>query len=126
MHPDGTGWIALTSEDAFDAAPAWSPDGTRIAFSSDRGGQSDLYVMAADGTGVHNLTENPGGHEGWAGSSWSGDGLTIATNESGHTPYWLEPYVREALGVSALLIQAALIAGFILLMLRQEVFPSDR
>lgn len=123
IHPDGTGLITLTSEDAFDSAPSWSPDGAQIAFSSDRSGEADLYVMQADGTEVRNLTQHPGGHEGWAGSSWSEDGLTIATNESGHTPYWLEPYVREALGVSALLIQAALISGFILLILRHGGLP---
>ena len=123
IRPDGTGRVALTTEDEFDAAPAWSPDGTEIAFTSDRGGESDLYLMEADGTGVRNLTNHPGGHEAWAGSSWSDDGLTIATNESGHTPFWLEPFARQALGVSALLIQATLIAGFILLVLRHGGIP---
>ncbi|MDP9494643.1 MAG: hypothetical protein M3P87_05320 [Actinomycetota bacterium] len=123
IRPDGTGQVTLTREDAFDAAPEWSPDGTQIAFASDRGGETDLYVMEADGTGVRNLTAHPGGHEAWAGSSWSGDGLTIATNESGHTPSWLDPYVRQALGVTALLIQAALIAGFLLLVLRHGGLP---
>jgi len=123
VHPDGTGWIALTSEDAFDSAPSWSADGSQIAFSSDRGGESDLYVMQADGAEVRNLTQHPGGHEGWAGSSWSGDGQTIATNESGHTPYWIDPFTRQAMGVTALLIQAALISGSILLVLRHGGLP---
>src|SRR5262245_27194555 len=35
----------------FQEEPAWSPDGSRIAFASLRGGTSHIYVMAADGTG---------------------------------------------------------------------------
>jgi Tol biopolymer transport system component len=123
IRADGTDLVALTQDGAFDAAPSWSPDGAQIAFSSDRTGEADLYVMEADGSGVRDLTTNPGGHDAWAGSSWSADGQTIATNVSGHTPYWLEPFVRQALGASALLIQAALIGGFVLLILRHGRIP---
>jgi TolB protein len=123
IRPDGTGKVTVTTDEAADAALAWSPDGSRIAFASDRTGEWDLYVMEADGSGVENLTRNPGGQDGWAGTSWSPDGRVIATNESGHTPFWAEPYVREALGVTALLIQGALIAGFVLLILRHGELP---
>jgi hypothetical protein len=123
IRPDGSGMVTLTSDDAFDSAPAWSPDGSRISFASDRGGEVDLYVMATDGSAVRNLTEDPSGHEGWAGSSWSPDGSLLATNTSGHLPFWAEPFVREALGVSALLIQATLLAGFLLLILRHGPIP---
>ena len=59
MNADGTGNAAVTTAAADDAQPAWSPDGTRIAFISDRSGESDfeIYVMAADGSGVTRLTE---------------------------------------------------------------------
>lgn len=39
-----------------DANPAWSPDGSKIAFSSNRDGNFEIYVMGADGTGVTRLT----------------------------------------------------------------------
>jgi Tol biopolymer transport system component len=38
MNADGSDQTRLTSEDAADFGPAWSPDGTRIAFSSTRNG----------------------------------------------------------------------------------------
>jgi Tol biopolymer transport system component len=42
-----------------DALPAWSPDGTCIAFSSNRDGNREIYVMNADGSGVARLTHDP-------------------------------------------------------------------
>jgi TolB protein len=123
VHVDGSGMIVLTDDPGWDSAPAWSPDGERIAFASDRTGDSELWVMAADGSDQQNLTRNPGAHDGWAGSSWSDDGELIASNSSGFTPFWAEPFVREALGVAGLLVQAALIAGFALTALRHGPLP---
>ena len=40
---------ALTSGNAFDEQPAFSPDGTRLAFVSDRGGRRSIWTMSADG-----------------------------------------------------------------------------
>jgi hypothetical protein len=61
----------LTHHVAADAAPVWSPDGTRIAFESLRDGNSEIYVMGADGSNQVNLT----GHEAddYA-PAWSADG----------------------------------------------------
>jgi len=39
-----------------DLAPSWSPDGKQLAFISIRGGNSDIFTMNADGTGVTRLT----------------------------------------------------------------------
>jgi WD40-like Beta Propeller Repeat len=46
--------LTSTGSDAF--APAWSPDGRRIAFIGDRDGNDQLYVMRADGSGIVRLT----------------------------------------------------------------------
>jgi TolB protein len=41
-----------------DYSPAWSPDGTRIAFASNWDGDFEIYVMNPDGSGVVVLTHN--------------------------------------------------------------------
>jgi serine/threonine protein kinase/Tol biopolymer transport system component len=45
----------FTFDPARDDTPAWSPDGKNIAFTSNRGGQLDLYVKPADGSGEERL-----------------------------------------------------------------------
>jgi TolB protein len=59
MNADGSGQTNLTNSGAGDSSPAWSPDGTRIAFMSGRDGNHQVYVMDADGSGQTNLTDNP-------------------------------------------------------------------
>jgi Tol biopolymer transport system component len=58
----------LTRNPAFEADPAWSPDGRSIAFRSTRDGNPEIYVMNADGSGQRNLTRSPA-DEGWI--AWS-------------------------------------------------------
>ena len=53
---------------------ALSPDRTRVAFSSNRGGNFDIYIMDADGQNVRRLTSNPG-HDGEP--AWTPDGSRI-------------------------------------------------
>lgn len=59
----------------YDSAPAYSPDGRRIAFESDADGDMEIYVMDADGGGVLQLTRNAEHDE---GPSWSPDGTRLA------------------------------------------------
>jgi TolB protein len=40
--------------------PIWSPDGTKIAFTTNRDGNPEIYVMNRDGTGVRRMTNHPG------------------------------------------------------------------
>lgn len=51
MSADGTNAVRLTNNAAEDAEPAWSPDGTKIAFYSNGSGNAEIYTMRADGKG---------------------------------------------------------------------------
>lgn len=48
--------IALTSNVAYDFRPVWSPDGTTIAFASNRNGNFDVYTVSAEGGEPRRLT----------------------------------------------------------------------
>ncbi len=41
-------------------SPTWSPDGMKLAYSSSRGGESNIYVMDATGGNAHRLTTGRG------------------------------------------------------------------
>ena len=70
MDSDGGNEVRLTDHPARDYEPAWSPDGTRIAFIRDH----HIHVMDSDGGHVIELAKNAGG---WA-PAWSPDGSKIA------------------------------------------------
>jgi len=59
MNADGGAPTRLTKNTAVDQSPAWSRDGRRIAFTSDRDGNREIYVMNADGSGQTRLTHDP-------------------------------------------------------------------
>ncbi len=56
MEPDGSGLTQLTTDTAMDTHGALSPDGSRIAFTSNRDGNGEIYVMNADGSNQTRLT----------------------------------------------------------------------
>ena len=58
VRPDGTGLRRLTRSPYYDSEPAWSPDGTRIVFVSNRTGSDELFVLNAEGGGLKQLTEH--------------------------------------------------------------------
>jgi len=72
VNSDGSNWQELTDD---GTQPVWSPDGSRIAYVSERDGNPEIYVMNADGSDQQRLTTNsfvdyqP---------SWSPDGAQLA------------------------------------------------
>ena len=58
VSASGGSAFRLTSNAAYDGTPIWSPDSKRIAFSSDREGGKDVYLINADGSGLRRLTYN--------------------------------------------------------------------
>jgi Tol biopolymer transport system component len=58
MDSDGSHPINLTNNLAEDRHPTWSPDGSQIAFTSNRDGDREIFVMGADGSNPINLTDN--------------------------------------------------------------------
>jgi Tol biopolymer transport system component len=76
VRPDGSELSNLTHDPANEDTFDWSPDGTQILFASDRGGDYDLYVMNADGSGVRRLTRT--GKQDEVAPVWSPDGNSIA------------------------------------------------
>jgi Tol biopolymer transport system component len=59
MNADGSDQTNLTKDPASDSSPTWSPDGKKIAFSSDRDGNSEIYAMNADGSDQTRLANDP-------------------------------------------------------------------
>ena len=75
--------VDLTNSPANDAYPAWSPDGSQIAFFSDRAAPSPgLYLMNADGTNQRFLLEAAMNSP----PIWSPDGSEIAVIDHGAAP----------------------------------------
>ena len=60
MDADGRNKKRLTWVEGSDFWPAWSPDGERIAFVSERDGDMEIYVMDADGRNEKRLTYGAG------------------------------------------------------------------
>jgi Tol biopolymer transport system component len=55
---DGSEYRRLTDDAARDRGPSWSPDGSRIAFYSDRGGHYDLWTIRPDGSHAEQVTKD--------------------------------------------------------------------
>lgn len=88
VRPDGSGMREVFDRPG-DHSPFWSPDGSRIAFISNRDGEDRLYVMNADGSGARALSSHEGQdrlplqNRGFSlqmfdFNPWSPDGRTIA------------------------------------------------
>ena len=81
-------------------SPKWSPDGTRILFirrTKAAGPQRELWVMAADGSGLRRL----GTARDVVAADWSPDGASIAMVRAGEVPRRLQLWITSADGSNA-------------------------
>jgi len=80
---DGKDLRRLTTDPAIDAHPAWSPDGRRIVFATNRWGDFELAAVNADGSDLTRLTESRGLDD---YPAWSPDGerIAFASNREGN------------------------------------------
>lgn len=75
MDADGSNQTRLTNNLTMDLVPAWSPDGTQIAFNGYRTGDSEIFVMDTNGLNQTNITNNPAED---SHAAWSPDASEIA------------------------------------------------
>lgn len=78
----------LTRNTWNDEYPAWSPDGKHIAFTSDREGHYDIFMMNADGSGISRLTTAKSDEK---EPSWFPDGKNVAYSSE------IKKFVRKQL-----------------------------
>jgi Tol biopolymer transport system component len=71
---DGTDVRRLTQAPGRDWGAQWSPNGSRILFTSNRDGDHDIYVVDSDGANLTRLSSEPGND---GGARWSADGSRI-------------------------------------------------
>ncbi|HED12907.1 MAG TPA: hypothetical protein ENI62_04515, partial [Gammaproteobacteria bacterium] len=85
---NGGPWLTqLTNDSAADSAPDWNADGTRIVFKSDRLGNSDIWIMDADGDSQTQLTTTPE-NEGHPHFSSDGSQIVFWSERTGNREVW--------------------------------------
>ncbi len=88
LSPGQNGPFKLTNHPANDREAAWSPDGTLIAFASNRGGNWDIYLLDIPTGDITQLTQNLG-YDG--APSWSPDSqwITYESYQNGNLDVYL-------------------------------------
>jgi TolB protein len=89
MNSDGSNPVNISnSPTSADNRPFWSPNGDKIAFSSDRTGNWEIYIMNIDGSEQYNLTVN-GAAEYYCSWNPAGDRLAFHSNRGNNWDIYL-------------------------------------
>ena len=100
INPDGTDEIRLTNDNAVDLLAGWSPNGTRLLFTSNRdatpNNQFDLFTINPDGSGRTNLTPTGTASEHYP--AWSPDGKRIVFSSLEEGRGWITLHTIDADG----------------------------
>ena len=88
VKADGTNPRSLLANGFSNIHPAWSPDGARIAFASDRKGSLDIWVMDFATGSIRQLTSDSSLE---ANPSWSPDGtkMCFSSTRNGKMDLWI-------------------------------------
>ena len=86
VNRDGTNWRDLTNDKPFDRYPRWSPDGRKVAFTSDRTGKYEIWTVDADGTNLRQISFTS---TEISFPVWSPDGLKLSCRID------LKPYILD-------------------------------
>ena len=89
VQSDGTGLRRLTDNAAYDDQAALSPDGTRVAFQSNRSGSNQVWVCRSNGSGCSQVTHFVGRHAGSPAWSPNGQWLTFDGSEPGGSAIYI-------------------------------------
>ena len=102
MRADGSARTRITAGGAFSLVPSISPDGSRIAYTSDRSGHYEVYTIRADGTDERRITQSDPLVT-FVGPKYSPDGtkLLVAMRESPADPNQ-DLYILNADGTGTL------------------------
>jgi TolB protein len=101
VHEDGSGEKTLLASGG--SYPAWSPDGTKIAYLEGSGLNQDVWVMNADGTGKTQLTNDKKSGR----PAWSPDGKQIVFTSSRHAVGAPAVYLMNADGTGQTRVSAS-------------------
>jgi Tol biopolymer transport system component len=99
VRPGGPGWIQSLDQDdsrmvtdhpETDHAPEWSPDGRSIAFHSDRGASTSIWILDTEDGSLTQLTDDSGNDH---YPDWSPDGryITFSSDRAGNHDIWIKP-----------------------------------
>ncbi len=84
---DGSEYRRLTDDQFRDRSPVWSPDGSRLAFYSDRSGDYQVWTIRPDGSDLRQVTHSTRASL----PTWSPDGTLIATAPVGGSTWFVVP-----------------------------------